>query len=145
MSYTSAHGISKLGSLKIIEHCNNKMAYQLYEHQKTSAEKMLLEADQTKQPEKYKYWKGGPYWKSNLKLNQFIDVLMHLLFLGITKSTKELVFIWLSLNKRLKGYKIFANHIFQHIADMGLDWCKLLVATSGWVSYNYVAFARICK
>ena len=28
---------------------------------------------------------------------------------------------------------------------MGLDWCKLLVASSGWVSDNYVAFARICK
>ena len=70
---------------------------------------------------------------------------MYLLFLGITKSTIELVNNWIAQNKRLKGYKIFANHIFKHIVDMGLDWCKLLVAASGWVSENYIAFARICK
>ena len=28
---------------------------------------------------------------------------------------------------------------------MSLDWCKLLVAKSGWVSDNYIAFARVCK
>ena len=145
ITYVSAHGINKLGSQKIISHCNNKMTYELYDHEKTSAEKTVIQVDQVKQPQQYKFWEGGPYWKSNLNLNQFVDVLMHLLFLGITKSTRELVYNWISQNKRLKGYKIFANHIFKHIADMGLDWCKLLVATSGWVSDNYIAFARICK
>ena len=43
------------------------------------------------------------------------------------------------------GYTVFANDIFIHVTNMGLDWCKLLVATSGWVSDNYVAFARISK
>ena len=28
---------------------------------------------------------------------------------------------------------------------MGLDWCKLLVATSGRVSGNCITFARVCK
>ena len=105
----------------------------------------MIKSDHIKQPEKYQFWEGGPYWKSNFNLKQFVDVLMHLLFLGITKSTKELVYNWISQNKRLRGYKIFANDIFKHIADMGLDWCKLLVAASGWVSDNYIAFARICK
>ena len=145
VSYTSAHGISKLGSQKIIQHCNNKMSYELYQHQDKSKEKDDIDADYMKQPDKYKLWEGGPYWRSNLKLNQFVDVLMHLLFLGITKSTKDLVYEWISQNKRLNAYKIYSNSVFKHVADMGLDWCKLLVASSGWVSDNYVAFARICK
>ena len=70
---------------------------------------------------------------------------MHLLFLGVTKSTKDLIYGWITQTKRLNGYKFFANDIFYHLAGMGLDWCKILVATSGWVSDNYIAFSRISK
>ena len=145
MSYTSSHGINKLGSRKIIEHCENKMAYNLYQNEVTNADGKLVMCDYAKNPDKYSHWKGGPFWKSNLQLFQFVDVLMHLLFLGVTKSTKELIYDWITQTKRLNGYKLFANNIFSHVAGMGLDWCKLLVATSGWVSDNYLAFARICK
>ena len=37
------------------------------------------------------------------------------------------------------------NNIFKPITEIGLDWCKLLVATSCWVSGNYIIFARVCK
>ena len=145
LSYTSSNNINKLGSQKIIDHCHNKMAYSLYENEVTTADRKLLMCDHAKNPEKYCHWKGGPFWKSNLQLSQFVDVLMHLLFLGVTKSTKDLILDWITQTKRLNGYKLFANDIFYHLAGMGLDWCKLLVATSGWVSDNYIAFARICK
>jgi len=82
---------------------------------------------------------------SEVFLIQFVDVLMHLLFLGITKATRELIYEWISETKRLSGYKIFSNNIFEPIADMGLDWCKSLVVNSGWVSDDYIVFARICK
>ena len=145
MAYTSSHGMNKLGSTKIIEHCENKMAYNLYENDVTDADGKLVMSDYAKHPDKYSHWKGGPFWQSNLHLFQFVDVLMHLLFLGVTKSTKDLIYDWITQTKRINGYKLFANNIFSEIAGMGLDWCKLLVATSGWVSDNYIAFARICK
>ena len=31
------------------------------------------------------------------------------------------------------------------IADMSLEWCKLIVSSSGWVSDNYVGFVRVCE
>ncbi len=43
------------------------------------------------------------------------------------------------------GINCLSTIFFSEIAGMGLDWCKVLVATSGWVSDNYIAFARICK
>ena len=42
-------------------------------------------------------------------------------------------------------YKKLAYGIFTEVAEMSLEWCKLLVSSSGWVSDNYVAFARVCK
>ena len=144
-SYTSLHGINKLGSTKIIEHCDNKMAYKVYENNVTNADGKLVMCDYAKYPDKYSHWKGGPFWNSNLQLFQFVDVLMHLLFLGVTKSTKNLIYDWITQTKRINGYNLFANNIFSEISGMGLEWCKLLVAKSGWVSDNYIAFARICK
>ena len=70
---------------------------------------------------------------------------MHLLFLGVAKATRQLIHKWISDTKRLTGYNKITNDIFKPISDMGLEWCKLLVANSGWVSDNYIAFTRICK
>ena len=144
-SYLNSYGVNRAGCLKVIEHCHNKMSLELYQDDLTDSESSLLTRDFKKDPAKYCHWRGGPFWKSNLKLYQFVDVLMHLLFLGITKSTREIILKWISETKRINGYKKFANGIFRHIADMSLDWCKLLVAKSGWVSDNYIALARICK
>ena len=35
----------------------------------------------------FREWNGEPYWDGPLQLYQFIDCLMHLLFLGIVKSS----------------------------------------------------------
>ena len=96
-------------------------------------------------PDKYNHWSGGPYWKSNMMLSQFIDVLMHLLFLGVTKSMRDVILDWIGETRRMSVYKKLAYNIFSDITEMSLEWCKLLVSPSGWVSDNYVAFARVCK
>ena len=120
------------GGQKIIEHSHNAMAYDFYENHLTSLNHDLIISDYTKFPEKYQQWKGeGDFWHSKMNAVQFMDVLMHLLFLGVTKSARELIYEWLCETKRLVGYKLLANNIFKSIAEMGLDWCKLLVATSG--------------
>ena len=80
-----------------------------------------------------------------MDLNNFIDVLMHLLFLGITKSAREFILLWIVELKQMTVYKSLAYRIFQDIADMSLEWCKLIVSSSGWVSDNYVGFVRVCK
>ena len=43
----------------------------------------------------FREWNGGPYWDGLLQLHQFIDYLMHLLFLGIVKSSSSLITEWI--------------------------------------------------
>ena len=35
--------------------------------------------------------------------------------------------------------------MFKTISDIGLDWCKIINTNTGWVSDNYLAYARILK
>ena len=50
-----------------------------------------IDDDFVRSKENFILWKGGPYWKNDLKLHQFLDVIMHLIFLGITKSTDIII------------------------------------------------------
>ena len=101
--------------------------------------------DYNKNNDKYTVWKGGPYWNSGLKLYQFVDTLMHLLFLGVTKATMLLISKWLLAMLKPKKFALKHKAVFSPIIVMGLDWCKLIDTDSGWVSDNYLGFARIMK
>ena len=101
--------------------------------------------DYNKNNNKYTVWKGGPYWQSGLQLNQFVDALMHLIFLGVTKATMSLISKWLVATLRPKEFTMKHKSVFHPIIVMGLDWCKLIDTDSGWVSDNYLGFARIMK
>ena len=35
--------------------------------------------------------------------------------------------------------------MFESISDIGLEWCKVIVSDSGWVSDNYLAYVRLIK
>jgi len=80
-----------------------------------------------------------------MSLKQFVDPIMHLIFLGITKATKKLVDKWIKVTKRKISFKLIENELLGSVANMGLDWCKIILTESGWVSDNYLAFARISK
>ena len=42
-------------------------------------------------------WIGGTFWSSELSLKQCVDVLMRLLFLGVTHTTQKLTTKWTQL------------------------------------------------
>ena len=109
------NGISKLGCTKAIEHCQNKLTYDLHLDSLDKSNSNLMRDDIMSNPEKYNHWSGGPYWKSNMMLSQFIDVLMHLLFLGVTKSMRDVVLEWIGETRRMSVYKkIGIQHIFRY-------------------------------
>ena len=70
---------------------------------------------------------------------------MHLLFLGIVKSCKELMTNWLRLNKNSVKYVSERSKVCYDLEKWGLSWLKLINTSSGWVSENYLAFSRIMK
>ena len=84
----------------------------------------------------------------NQKLDEFkafIDAIMHLLFLGVTKSSKNL--LDMSLKKLGSNYTLSkkCQKQYDYMTKCGLDWLKVIDLKSGWVSENYLAFERIVK
>ena len=70
---------------------------------------------------------------------------MHLMYLGVTKSTRGLIEKWIGIVLKPKVFNLSQKTDFLPISNMGLDWCKLIHTEAGWVSDNYLAFARIMK
>ena len=148
-AYSSVNCISNRGSLQIINHGNHiKKVNEQQENRKRkfpSIEKVDIIKNAEEFPEKYKRWKGGPYWTSPIKLTQFLDCLMHLLFLGIVKASRVMIKEWISKNKRSPIYKKIMVKVYETVPLMKLDWLKLIDAESGWVSDNYLGYCRLVK
>ena len=66
-----------------------------------------------------------PLWNTNILLDHYIDLHMHLLFLGIVKSIIELTFEWLKLHKRLTAFGHFVHMYHIYIKNIQSDLCKL--------------------
>ena len=149
MAYCSANGINNEGYQKISQRSKNMKALQYYNSsdidEKDIEDGECVMKDCVLNKDKYTQWRGGPFWNSSLNLNQFIDALMHLLFLGITKSTKKLLYNWITTSRRANKFNVTKKDLFSPVTAMGLEWCKVLDMESGWVSDNYLAFARLIK
>ena len=57
-------------------------------------------------------WQGGPYWNSNLKLNQFVNVIMHVIYLGIIKSNRGLIKKWIGIVLKPNVFNISQKTVF---------------------------------
>ena len=58
---------------------------------------------------------------------------MHLSFLGVVGTTRNLVFDWINSNKNKAIYIIMKKYMYRTIPLLKFDWCKMIDAESGWV------------
>ena len=72
---------------------------------------------------------------------------MHLLFQGITKASRQSIYMWITETNMVKGLSELSKDVFCPIGNMRLDWCKLLARRneSKWVSDNYFVLLRVIK
>ena len=91
-----------------------------------------------------------PLWNTCNELDHYIDLPMHLLFLGIVKSIIELTFQWLKLHKSLTSFGNFVHVYHVSIKNLQSNFCKLEsfsnnkeTNTAGWRADNYLAFCRV--
>jgi hypothetical protein len=91
-------------------------------------------------------------WRRGSKLKQHVAVAMHLLFLGITKSTLQLTFKWFKLQGKCSNFLEFAAKLIGGVGPlktMQLLWLDLTQLTGekfgGWVAVHFVAFSRLLK
>jgi hypothetical protein len=92
-------------------------------------------------------WYGDPFFD----VCESIEVVMHLLFLGIVKTTAKNVFQpFLAGRNQWTSYRQKSNEISAEIRDLGLQWLRVLPMKDGgthggWVSENYLGYGRIMK
>ena len=88
-------------------------------------------------------------WSRGVSLHQHIDVMMHLVFLGAVDGTIKFIHAWLKLQNKYSSFMRLASTRLNVIRRLNLKWCKAIPykgnKLGGWVSENYLAFARICK
>jgi hypothetical protein len=85
-----------------------------------------------------------PTWKSSVTLADHVDVIMHLLFLGIVKTVIELVMLWLKKDNRHSRFGRMVVGDMTEIGKLGLGWLNVLPFSSNKFTTGFwVANTRI--
>ena len=101
------------------------------------------------EPAKYQKWKFPASWTRGTDIEQHIDTIMHLVFLGIIDDVNELPISWMLKQRKNAAFIRFANGVLDSVQSLYLDWCKVRPYKHGeggnWVSENHLAYARLLK
>ncbi len=85
--------------------------------------------------------------RGDVELTSHPDVIMHLLFLGVVKTTVHTVKKWLSCIGKNKSFLNSNEALLGSFKPFSLDWLRILPfkgpKLGGWVSENYLGFSRI--
>jgi hypothetical protein len=82
---------------------------------------------------------------------EHIDVIMHLMFLGIVSTVlKETVFLWLKAHRLMSDLAQLTRKPLTELDLMSLAWCKALIINDAGtlgsaVSENYLCYCRLGK
>ena len=110
----------------------------------------IIIEDSKSNPDSYKPKLSMPSWDYTNCLDYCVDVIMHLLFLGVVKTTLKRLRDWIGkqayypgLKKRFKRF----NQLLHCCRSMGWlklrDYCE--IGCGGWISENYLAFSRLLQ
>jgi hypothetical protein len=119
---------------------------------RNSAIRARLQKQKDEDPLMFRPVMPPPFWNlDNLDVPDFIDAVMHQLFLGTEKGlSKDLVCPYLKSHKKLSS---FANHVqgpLSSVADLGLaQWKAEPIGSKatfgGYVSKNWECYCRLSK
>jgi len=155
-SFLTAHGLNNSAAECIYDHCRNRriknvMNDHLFFKDDDVKERVNAKITSNKH---YEYWEGSPLWSSlTHDIDDVVDVPMHLLFLGIVKSTIGYVSTYLKSLKLSASFESLSKRKLSVFQEYGLSWFVMIpfkssseiLDTTGWVGENFLAFARIYK
>ena len=100
-------------------------------------------------PSRFECWKIPSYWSRPSKLDHHVDVIMHLLLLGIQKTMMKTIKTWQTTSGVQASFFRHTKGLLESIQKLNLSWCKTVPykegKLGGWVSENYLAMARLNK
>ena len=80
-----------------------------------------------------------------LTLREYVDAIMHLLFLGVERSMWYYVEEWAKLSKKFAALKVAQAGLMEPIQSLQLEWMKVLPCfkRKSNVAENWLAYARL--
>jgi hypothetical protein len=150
-AYLRVHGLATNAIKNVLDNADRCVVWENIEAEKDkyATEYKILERDRERFPELYTMWRTPAMWDRNLKLEQVIDVIMHLLFLGCQKTITLATQDFLQVKGKGETFLRFMEGTLESIQKLNLSWCKALPYRKGtcvgWVSENLLAFSRLSK
>jgi hypothetical protein len=94
-------------------------------------------------------WQGPDAWNNGTDMEQHIDVIMHLIFLKVVKSTMKMMTDFVTMRRKGASFNSFANGKMESIQEMQVEICKTLPwgkgTFGGYVSENYLGTLRVVR
>jgi hypothetical protein len=150
-AYCMSHGISHDAIARIIEHADRAMnwAYLSGQTERDSEEYQWVARDREKNPGNYSCWPPPTLWIRGTSLQQTIDAIMHLLFLGVKKKVVSKTRDWMTSCGKHAAFVRSVDGRLESIQRLNLSWCKAIGYRAGklggWISESYLAMARLQK
>jgi hypothetical protein len=88
-------------------------------------------------------------WVGDLPIPNYIELLMHLMFLGIASSSFDQCTAFLKEQKKLVPFKKHSNELLKILNGFNLSWLLAYpfggtkLTTGAWVSENWLAWVRV--
>jgi hypothetical protein len=118
-----------------------------YVEQGVEEEYYDLKYEREKNPVLFEIWKYPAVWERGTELSQHIDTIMHLVFLGVVKTTILMIHQYIADCERVQQFIYYATNLFESVSKYKLSWCKSIPykkgSLGGWVSENFIAACRL--
>jgi len=150
-SYLKVNGLNMKAIKSVIDHAANEIIYKTaMEKRKDDNSTYNLILDVMKNnPKSFQCWELPSLWTKSTMLHQHIDALMHLLMLGVQKTTMIKVKHWHIMRGSQTSFYNYSDGILDSIQSLNLSWCKTVPykkgKMGGWISESYLAMARLNK
>jgi hypothetical protein len=106
-----------------------------------------ISALKQKYPRKYAILPIPVMWNRGNDLDIHIDVQIHLLFLGITKTLVRMIQAWCDLRGSTNNFTMHITGVMETFDGLGLSWLVCVPYTGaklgGWISENYLTVTRL--
>ncbi len=116
--YLHVHGINTEALQDILECAKNFKA--MMDLPEGEPQRVALMIKQCSHPELFTMWKFPTLWCRNVHLSQHIDVIMHLLFLGVVKSSMQNFLDFFALRGKQAAFLKHSNTLLESVQKLHL-------------------------
>jgi len=146
-AYLWVNGLNKEARTEVIMRATNIRTYNELRQSLDDEAFQALQRLKKQDPSAFERWQFPALWSRSTMLLQHVDVIMHLLFLGVIKTTIKHIEGWIKKRGKFDAFIKYVCGRLESVQALRLGWCKVLPYSGnkfgGWVSENYLALGKL--